>query len=193
MVVDAEDPRRGEQPGDGHGRRAVAAADIRDRAARGEDRRHAGHRTDRGRDQLGRQGHPGEGVGTVPVGGGALMPPEAPAGAEGFAERRETLAHRGEHGGRRVDKRSAGAVADGGGDRVGQGERPGRRVVVQVPAGRLGAQPLPHQRRLHADLRRHFGGLTTTVMADEDSGSGQRGPQTAAGAEGGEQHAQRRP
>ena len=122
----------------------------------------------------------------MPVVGGALMPAESLPGAEGLAERGEALAHRGHHGRAGVDECSAGAVADGRGDRVGQRERLGRRVVVQVAAGRLGPQPLPHQRRFHADLRGHLGGR-------QRSGSGQRCPQPAAGAEGGEQHAQRRP
>ena len=83
------------------------------------------------------------------------------------------------------DECSAGAVADGGGDRIGQRERLVRRVVVQIAAGGLGPKPLPHQRRFHAHLRGHVGGR-------QRSRSGERCPQPAAGAEGGEQHAQRR-
>jgi hypothetical protein len=40
---------------------------------------------------------------------------------------------------------------------VSGGEHPGGGIVIQVPARGLGAQPLPYQRRFHADLRGHLG------------------------------------
>jgi len=77
------------------------------------------------------------------------MPPESLPGAERLAERGEALAHRGEHRGRRVDERAAGAgiglrlIRDrlsalyGDAARLETGRSPlgGFRAAVTVPIG----------------------------------------------------------
>jgi hypothetical protein len=120
----------------------VAAADVGDPRPRLEPCLDPVKGRDPRLDQVGRVAGAEEPLGALPEVGVVLVPAEAVAGADGLGDPRLVLAGRGGDLEGAGHERRAGLVGQGESLLLGQAVAVGGRVVGDVAAGRLAAQPL---------------------------------------------------